>query len=212
MNEINLLKINSTLVKLKAANAAASALSVTDNFLAADGSFVNSTDNHPYSHHLHSNQDPSRDRVQESDHFWSSGASSSMKLLQRPSRQDAGNSSMVSPSSGAMTTEGSATSAMSRQESVGRGAVSALDSMADSFRPVMMLLQKPPDESQSGNYTSPMVNQTVKILRRPTQSGECRLSDLKPKQPLKSLKQREQEYAEARLRILGAAKNPEDEG
>lgn len=32
----------------------------------------------------------------------------------------------------------------------------------------------------------------------------------KPKQPIKSLKQREQEYAEARKRILGEEKSPEE--
>ncbi|EZA52980.1 hypothetical protein X777_07157 [Ooceraea biroi] len=54
---------------------------------------------------------------------------------------------------------------------------------------------------------------TVKILKRPT--GNSRGSgdgpnDDKPKQPIKSLKQREQEYAEARRRILGEEKSPEE--
>ncbi|KAL6258426.1 hypothetical protein P5V15_010383 [Pogonomyrmex californicus] len=53
----------------------------------------------------------------------------------------------------------------------------------------------------------------VKILKRPT--GDSRGSgdgpfDDKPKQPIKSLKQREQEYAEARRRILGEEKSPEE--
>ncbi|KAH0952138.1 hypothetical protein HN011_010912 [Eciton burchellii] len=54
---------------------------------------------------------------------------------------------------------------------------------------------------------------TVKILKRPT--GNSRGSgdgpnDDKPKQPIKSLKQREQEYAEARRRILGEEKSPQE--
>ncbi|XP_072747573.1 SUZ RNA-binding domain-containing [Anoplolepis gracilipes] len=53
---------------------------------------------------------------------------------------------------------------------------------------------------------------TVKILKRPTSrgSGDGPLNDDKPKQPIKSLKQREQEYAEARKRILGEEKSPEE--
>ncbi|XP_020282380.1 SUZ domain-containing protein 1 [Pseudomyrmex gracilis] len=55
---------------------------------------------------------------------------------------------------------------------------------------------------------------TVKILKRPTGdsrgSGDGPLNDDKPKQPIKSLKQREQEYAEARKRILGEEKSPEE--
>lgn len=54
----------------------------------------------------------------------------------------------------------------------------------------------------------------VKILKRPTTdsrgSGDGPLNDDKPKQPIKSLKQREQEYAEARRRILGEEKSPEE--
>ncbi|XP_046744742.1 SUZ domain-containing protein 1-like isoform X1 [Diprion similis] len=57
---------------------------------------------------------------------------------------------------------------------------------------------------------------TVKILKRPARhsqgSGDGPLlnGDGKPKQPIKSLKQREQEYAEARKRILGEEKSPEE--
>lgn len=54
----------------------------------------------------------------------------------------------------------------------------------------------------------------VKILKRPTGdsrgNGDGSLNDDKPKQPIKSLKQREQEYAEARRRILGEEKSPEE--
>ncbi|XP_073970626.1 SUZ RNA-binding domain-containing isoform X2 [Rhodnius prolixus] len=54
----------------------------------------------------------------------------------------------------------------------------------------------------------------VKILQRPNQNGfrnglmNC---ETKPKQPLKTLQQREMEYAEARLRILGEARSPEED-
>ncbi|XP_067621274.1 PAN2-PAN3 deadenylation complex subunit pan3 [Eurosta solidaginis] len=88
---------------------------------------------------------------------------------------------------------------------------SPLDDMTASFQPVMMLLNKPADEYQSTTYATPTNLQTVKILRRPTQSMEPRNNDIKPRQPIKTLQQREQEYAEARLRILGSAKNPEDD-
>lgn len=45
---------------------------------------------------------------------------------------------------------------------------------------------------------------TVKILKRPTKDTQCN-NDTKVYQPKKTLQQREQEYAEARLRILGEA-------
>lgn len=56
---------------------------------------------------------------------------------------------------------------------------------------------------------------TVKILKRPTRDSQGSgdgpmLNEEKPKQPIKSLKQREQEYAEARRRILGEEKSPEE--
>ncbi|KAF6210022.1 hypothetical protein GE061_015777 [Apolygus lucorum] len=54
---------------------------------------------------------------------------------------------------------------------------------------------------------------TVKILQRPsqTQNGcKCPNGDAKPKAPFKTLQQRELEYAEARLRILGEARSPEE--
>lgn len=65
-----------------------------------------------------------------------------------------------------------------------------------------------------GNYqseTSVSQASKFKILKRPTDNGNKISENLpKTKLPLKSLKQREKEYAEARLRILGAAVNPED--
>lgn len=52
---------------------------------------------------------------------------------------------------------------------------------------------------------------TVKILRRPTSDkSDNKLNETKPKAPVKTLQQREQEYAEARLRILGSAKSEEE--
>lgn len=52
---------------------------------------------------------------------------------------------------------------------------------------------------------------TLKILKRPQDTEGRTSGENRPKAPVKSLQQREQEYAEARLRILGAAKSPEDE-
>uniref|UniRef100_A0A1B0AWW4 SUZ RNA-binding domain-containing n=1 Tax=Glossina palpalis gambiensis TaxID=67801 RepID=A0A1B0AWW4_9MUSC len=123
-----------------------------------------------------------------------------MKLLQPSSTHDATASISYSIKSG------SSSSVLANQPSH-----AALDDITTTFQPVMMVLHKSSDEYQSANYTAPIANQTVKILRRPTQTKEPRLSVVRPKQPLKSLKQREQEYAEARLRILGSAKNPEDD-
>lgn len=53
---------------------------------------------------------------------------------------------------------------------------------------------------------------TVKILKRPTNDRRNpSAAELKPKAPIKTLQQREQEYAEARLRILGSAKSADEE-
>ncbi|XP_054084244.1 probable serine/threonine-protein kinase mps1 [Zeugodacus cucurbitae] len=117
-----------------------------------------------------------------------------MKLLQRNANNTGGN---VQAALGGSTTAAELKS--------------PLDDMAASFQPVMMMLHKPADEFQSQNYATPTNLQTVKILRRPTQSMEPRNNGIKPRQPIKTLQQREQEYAEARLRILGSAKNPEDD-
>ena len=114
-----------------------------------------------------------------------------MRLLQRTPTQDSSTSSSNSSSSAV--------------------AKSPLDDVAASFQPVLMVLHKPNDEYDGASYSNPLSTQTVKILRRPTQSSEPRNNGMRPKQPIKTLQQREQEYAEARLRILGAAKNPEDE-
>lgn len=53
---------------------------------------------------------------------------------------------------------------------------------------------------------------TVKILKRPTNDRLNQAAvEQKPKAPIKTLQQREQEYAEARLRILGSAKSADEE-
>lgn len=55
---------------------------------------------------------------------------------------------------------------------------------------------------------------TVRILKRPSKSagdGDGLLNGEVNKRVVKSLQQREQEYAEARLRILGEAKSPNEE-
>lgn len=66
------------------------------------------------------------------------------------------------------------------------------------------------DDCMRTQYMPP--EKTVKILKRPTNDKNNPSStDQKPKAPIKTLQQREQEYAEARLRILGAAKSAEDE-
>ncbi|KAJ6649762.1 SUZ domain-containing protein 1 [Pseudolycoriella hygida] len=70
----------------------------------------------------------------------------------------------------------------------------------------MMLLN---DDERLSTYgpTEP----TVKILKRPTFEQQNRANiDAKPKAPVKTLRQREHEYAQARLRILGAEKSPEE--
>ncbi|KAG6800369.1 SUZ domain-containing protein 1 [Apis laboriosa] len=69
------------------------------------------------------------------------------------------------------------------------------------------------EDGMRSQYVPP--KPTVKILKRPSRdsqgSGDGPLvNGDKPKHPIKSLKQREQEYAEARKRILGEEKSPEE--
>ncbi|XP_026288514.2 SUZ domain-containing protein 1 [Frankliniella occidentalis] len=71
------------------------------------------------------------------------------------------------------------------------------------------------DDAFRTQYAPP--EPTVKILKRPTQNsngggdGPSMNGENKPsKQPIKTLQQREQEYAQARLRILGEARSPEE--
>lgn len=62
------------------------------------------------------------------------------------------------------------------------------------------------DDALRSQYVPP--EPTVKILKRPSKEMTHN-NDSKVYQPKKTLKQREQEYAEARLRILGEAHSPE---
>lgn len=130
-----------------------------------------------------------------------------MKLLQRPQ-------SMQESSGG--VSAATATVAAPKQIMIAKkqptSATSLDDESSASSQPVMMVLHKSSSEYDAANYATPMSNQTVKILRRPAQAEERRdQNGIRPKQPIKTLQQREQEYAQARLRILGSAKNPEDD-
>lgn len=62
------------------------------------------------------------------------------------------------------------------------------------------------DDALRSQYVPP--EPTVKILKRPTKDVQNNV-DPKMFQPKKTLQQREQEYAEARLRILGEAQSSE---
>lgn len=59
------------------------------------------------------------------------------------------------------------------------------------------------DDALRTQYVPP--EPTVKILKRPTKSAPA--TDNKTVQPKKTLQQREKEYAQARLRILGEAQS-----
>ncbi|GLV45991.1 uncharacterized protein CBL_13444 [Carabus blaptoides fortunei] len=65
------------------------------------------------------------------------------------------------------------------------------------------------EDALRSQYVAP--EPTVRILKRPSKNEQVTNGDAKPKQPIKTLKQREQEYAEARLRILGEAHSSEKE-
>lgn len=72
-----------------------------------------------------------------------------------------------------------------------------------------MLLMHNNDDDYRTQYGP--IEPTVKILKRPTlNNGSQTNSDARPKAPVKSLQQREHEYAQARLRIMGSAQSPED--
>ncbi|KAJ8959040.1 hypothetical protein NQ318_022295 [Aromia moschata] len=67
-------------------------------------------------------------------------------------------------------------------------------------RPVKIILTG--DDALRSQYVPP--EPTVKILKRPSKDAQ-NSNDSKVYQPKKTLQQREQEYAQARLRILGEA-------
>ncbi|CAB3236575.1 unnamed protein product [Arctia plantaginis] len=50
----------------------------------------------------------------------------------------------------------------------------------------------------------------IRILKRPSSSASGQLNGESRARPVKTLEQRQKEYAEARLRILGEARSPED--
>lgn len=81
-------------------------------------------------------------------------------------------------------------------------------STADCTQPFAAMLIND-DDCLRTQYVPP--EPTVKILRRPANDKNNQQAEQKPKAPIKTLQQREQEYAEARLRILGSAKSAEDE-
>lgn len=62
------------------------------------------------------------------------------------------------------------------------------------------------DDALRSQYVQP--EPTVTILKRPSKQNHAG-GENKVVQPKKTLKQREQEYAEARLRILGEASSPD---
>lgn len=125
-----------------------------------------------------------------------------MKLLQRPQSLQESNASASA----------SGSNPPPRQITIARKPPVTVQETDQQAQPVMMVLHKSSNEYDAATYATPTSNQTVKILRRPAQAEERRdTNGVRPKQPIKTLKQREQEYAEARLRILGAAKNPEDD-
>ncbi|BES96463.1 SUZ RNA Hypothetical protein domain containing 1 [Nesidiocoris tenuis] len=83
----------------------------------------------------------------------------------------------------------------------------ARNGMSSNHSPPVMILS----EELRSKFMPP--EPSVKILQRPTQNQNgcrCPNGETKPKAPIKTLQQREMEYAEARLRILGEARSPEE--
>ncbi|RZC33294.1 SUZ domain-containing protein 1 [Asbolus verrucosus] len=64
------------------------------------------------------------------------------------------------------------------------------------------------DDALRSQYVPP--EPTVKILKRPSKESHNTNNDSKVYQPKKTLQQRKQEYAEARLRILGETEKTEE--
>lgn len=81
----------------------------------------------------------------------------------------------------------------------------------DNGRATFNVMLLDDDECMRTQYVPP--EPTVKILKRPSneKSKEQLLAESRPKAPIKTLQQREQEYAQARLRILGSAKSADDD-
>lgn len=55
-----------------------------------------------------------------------------------------------------------------------------------------------------------MPEPAIRILRRPSPQAGGHLNGESRARPVKTLEQRQKEYEEARLRILGEARSPED--
>ncbi|KAL4705899.1 hypothetical protein ACJJTC_017481 [Scirpophaga incertulas] len=55
-----------------------------------------------------------------------------------------------------------------------------------------------------------MPEPAIRILKRPSSSGSGQMNGESRARPVKTLEQRQKEYQEARLRILGEARSPED--
>ncbi|CAG9786552.1 unnamed protein product [Diatraea saccharalis] len=55
-----------------------------------------------------------------------------------------------------------------------------------------------------------MPEPAIRILKRPSSSGSGQMNGENRARPVKTLEQRQKEYQEARLRILGEARSPED--
>lgn len=55
-----------------------------------------------------------------------------------------------------------------------------------------------------------MPEPAIRILKRPSSLGSGQLNGESRARPVKTLEQRRKEYEEARLRILGEARSPED--
>lgn len=140
-----------------------------------------------------------------------------MKLLQRPQSVQESSQILSSGDGGGGGGNGGGNPpprqiTIARKPQVPPAEVDSSTQQEQQQQPVMMVLHKTTNDYDAATYCTPTSNQTVKILRRPAQAEERRdINGMRPKQPIKTLKQREQEYAEARLRILGAAKNPEDD-
>lgn len=88
----------------------------------------------------------------------------------------------------------------------GTGTTTASTPQQQNGKPMKLLMMDDDYRTQYGP-----AEPTVKILRRPTNDRNDKSNvETKPKVPVKTLQQREHEYAQARLRILGAARSPEE--
>lgn len=88
----------------------------------------------------------------------------------------------------------------------GTGTTAASSPQQQNCKPMKLLMM---DDDYRAQYGP--AEPTVKILRRPAHERNDKSNvETKPKVPVKTLQQREHEYAQARLRILGSARSPEE--